>query len=80
MRIKILLGMLLVVAGAVLSIFFWDLEYGWFQGGPLGILLILVGVYEVGEDLWRSRGQARMHAEDGPRGIGGGGKTPQGGD
>lgn len=72
MRIKIFLGLALAVIGATLSIFFWDLEYGWFQGGPLGVLLLLVGLFEVGEELWRSRGRTHTRVDGGGRGPGDG--------
>lgn len=67
MRFKISVGMATAVVGAVLSLFFWDLDFGWFQGGPLGVLLVAVGVFEVGEGLWRSRRRASLtRADDGP--------------
>lgn len=73
MRFKILLGIALIVAGAVLSLFFWDSEYYWFRGGPLGLLLIVVGVFDVGEQLWRARGR-KLHARsDGNPDVNGGG-------
>ena len=74
-RIKLFLGVGLAVAGAVLSIFFWELEFGWFRGGPLGVLLMVVGAYQAGEELWRSRGRARKNTDEGPGGADGGEAT-----
>lgn len=41
----------LVALGAVMAVFFWDLRVFWFQGGPLGLFLIVLGLW----DLWESR-------------------------
>lgn len=42
-----LLGPALVVIGAVLAIGFPDLKFIWFEGRPLGILLVILGVWEL---------------------------------
>ncbi|WP_017571020.1 hypothetical protein [Nocardiopsis halotolerans] len=59
MRFRILLGVTLVVVGAVLALFFWNTDFFWFRGGPLGVLMLVVGVFEVGEQLWRARRRGR---------------------
>lgn len=44
-------SIVMIVAGAVLALFFWDLRVFWFQGGPLGcVLMVLAAV-----DVWDSR-------------------------
>ncbi|WP_159941620.1 MULTISPECIES: hypothetical protein [unclassified Nocardiopsis] len=55
MRFKVLLGVVLILLGAALSLFLWDARFHWFQGGPLGLLLIAVGVFEVAEEFLRGR-------------------------
>ncbi|MFG2173788.1 hypothetical protein ACGFMO_20870 [Streptomyces niveus] len=52
---KRVLGISLVGAGAVLAAFFPDLEFIWFRGRPLGIVLIVVGAFELAESLRRGR-------------------------
>ena len=44
-------SIVLVAAGAVLALFFWDLQVFWFQGGPLGCVLMVLAVV----DVWDSR-------------------------
>ena len=39
----------LIVVGAVLALFFWDLQVFWFQGGPIGCLLMVLAVFDVWE-------------------------------
>ncbi|WP_206486697.1 hypothetical protein [Rhodococcus sp. KRD162] len=41
----------MIVAGAVLALFFWDLRVLWFQGGPIGCLLLVLATV----DVWDSR-------------------------
>ena len=53
---KLILGLVLVVAGAVLAIFFWELRLAWFQGGPIGLVLIALGVLELWEIQRRKKG------------------------
>lgn len=55
MVVKRVLGVSLVGAGAVLAAFFPDLEFIWFRGRPLGIVLIVVGAFELAESLRRGR-------------------------
>lgn len=52
---KRMLGITLVGAGAVLAAFFPDLEFIWFRGRPLGIVLVIVGAFELAESLGRGR-------------------------
>lgn len=40
-------GVLLVVAGAALWLFARDTEFFWFRGGPLGAVLVVVGVIDI---------------------------------
>ncbi|KIZ19541.1 hypothetical protein [Streptomyces natalensis] len=61
MNFKRILGIALICAGAILAIFFWDLKYQWFKGGPLGVLLLIIGVIDLAEsfrsaDRKKSRG------------------------
>ncbi|MCX4673503.1 hypothetical protein OG453_43880 [Streptomyces sp. NBC_01381] len=49
MNFKRVLGIVLLAAGAVLTIFFWDLKYEWFQGGPFGSLLLILGAIDLAE-------------------------------
>lgn len=54
------LGLASIAAGVVLTAFFWGLRIFWFQGGPLGIVLICVGALDLWESKQRgSRGPSR---------------------
>ncbi|OZC47429.1 hypothetical protein CH286_14880 [Rhodococcus sp. WWJCD1] len=44
-------SIVMIVVGAVLALFFWDLRVFWFQGGPLGCVLMVLAVV----DVWDSR-------------------------
>lgn len=57
MNFKKILGIAFIVAGAILAAFFWDTEVKWFQGGPVGLLLILLGVMDLWEDYRSSKGK-----------------------
>jgi hypothetical protein len=59
---RAILGLVTIAAGAALAIFFWELQFLWFQGGPIGIALIVLG----GLDLWDSYRRGRGKA---PRGL-----------
>ena len=52
---QLLLGVALMVAGAVFALGFPDLQFLIFTGRPLGIVLVLVGLLDVGEALFRGR-------------------------
>ncbi|GAA2013078.1 hypothetical protein GCM10009799_46780 [Nocardiopsis rhodophaea] len=80
MRFKLILGLTLIAAGAVLALFFWDFEYRWFQGGPLGLLLILLGVLDLGDEYRRSKGHRPRTLLDDIRDDFGGGKSRNNGD
>jgi hypothetical protein len=41
----------IITFGAILAAFFWDLDVFWFQGGPIGLFLIVLGLW----DLWEAR-------------------------
>lgn len=62
MNIRLGGALALALVGAVLAVFFWDLEFGWFQGGPLGVALIGLA----GLDVFESR---RRRSGNRPRGI-----------
>ncbi|MCJ0979350.1 hypothetical protein MTX35_16670 [Rhodococcus sp. ARC_M12] len=40
-----------IVVGAALALFFWDLQVFWFQGGPIGCVLVVLAMV----DVWESR-------------------------
>ena len=44
-------SIVIIVVGAVLALFFWDLQVFWFQGGPIGCVLLVLAVV----DVWDSR-------------------------
>lgn len=48
---RLLLGFACIATGIILAVFFWEFRVFWFQGGPLGIALIGLGVL----DLWESQ-------------------------
>lgn len=52
---RIALGLVTIIAGAVLAFFFGDREFWWFRGQPLGIVLMIVGALDLGSGLLRSR-------------------------
>lgn len=59
MRFTVLLGVVVTATGAVLALFFQDLEFYWFQGGPLGVVLMIVGAFEIGEGAGRAKRRIR---------------------
>ena len=44
-------SIVVIVVGAVLALFFWDLQFSWFQGGPIGCVLVVLAMV----DVWESR-------------------------
>lgn len=46
MKPRTVIGPVMIAGGAVLALAFWDLRIAWFQGGPLGIALIVLGLVE----------------------------------
>lgn len=58
---KKLLGFVSITAGVILTVFCWELSILWFQGGPLGIVLIGLGVL----DLWEARRHTHRGAHQG---------------
>lgn len=62
MAFKLVLGLALIGGGAVLALLFRDAEMLWFRGGPLGLVLIFLGVIDLFEAL-RPRRRSK------PRGI-----------
>ncbi|EID56539.1 hypothetical protein [Saccharomonospora xinjiangensis] len=63
-KAKVALGVVLIVAGAVLALLFREDEFLWFRGGPLGVVLVVVGVLDLGEALWRARGRAEVERRE----------------
>ncbi|MFI6765938.1 hypothetical protein [Streptomyces sp. NPDC050355] len=63
MNVKRVLGIVLIAVGAVLAIFFWGLEYLWFQGGPLGLALVVIGAIDLAES-FRSAERKKRAASD----------------
>lgn len=47
MRLGFFIGLLLILAGAGLWLFARDTEFLWFRGGPLGVVLVVVGALDV---------------------------------
>lgn len=52
---QLALGVVLVVAGAVLALAFPDAEVFWFQGRPFGVVLAIVGAIDLAEAFSRRR-------------------------
>lgn len=52
---KRIFGLAAIIAGGVLALFFPDLEFGWFKGRPLGIVLVVIGGIELLESTRRRR-------------------------
>lgn len=44
-------SIVVIVVGAVLALFFWDQHMSWFQGGPIGCVLVVLAMV----DVWESR-------------------------
>lgn len=64
MSVKRGFGIAFVAAGAVLAVSFRDLEFLWFRGGALGLVLIVLGVVDLVESFWSTRrrdGQRKRH-------------------
>lgn len=51
MTLKTVFGLALIAIGSALAIFFWELHFAWFQGGPIGLVLVALGLI----DLWGAR-------------------------
>jgi hypothetical protein len=52
---QVSLGVALLAVGAVLALGFPDAEFLFFDGRPLGVVLAVIGLIDVGEALWRRR-------------------------
>jgi hypothetical protein len=52
---KRIFGLAAIVAGGVLALLFPDLEFGWFEGRPLGIVLVVLGGIELLESTRRRK-------------------------
>jgi len=63
MNTRYLIGTTLIVAGAVLALLIPDLTFLWFTGRPLGILLIAIGAFELGEKFFHER-RSTTHPTD----------------
>jgi len=55
---QLVIGLCLVGAGALLALGFPETEVLWFQGRPLGTVLGIIGLVDVGEALVRRRRDA----------------------
>ncbi|OZF46945.1 hypothetical protein [Rhodococcus sp. 14-1411-2a] len=42
-------SIVMIVVGAVLALFFWDLRFFWFQGGPIGCVLVVLAMVDIRE-------------------------------
>lgn len=51
MKVREARSVVMIVVGAVLALFFWDQHVFWFQGGPIGCVLVVLALL----DLWDSR-------------------------
>lgn len=56
---KVLGSAALIVVGVCLWVFARDTEFLWFRGGPLGVVLVTVGVVDLVGSLW-SRDRRRV--------------------
>ncbi len=54
-KARVAVGVVVIVVGVVLALFFSDEEFLWFRGEPLGLGLVTLGVLDVGEALWKGR-------------------------
>ncbi|MER7762631.1 hypothetical protein [Streptomyces sp. NPDC097619] len=52
---KRVFGVAAILAGGVLALFFPDLEFGWFEGRPFGVVLVVLGVIELAESTRRRK-------------------------
>ena len=46
-RFELMIGILLVVGGGCLWLFARDAEVFWFRGGPLGVILAIIGAFDI---------------------------------
>ena len=56
MNPRALLGIAAIVAGLVLCLFFRDAHWEWFEGGWLGVALIVLGLFDLFDNARRARG------------------------
>lgn len=54
-RLRIGVGLLMLLVGIVLIVFYRDSEFGWFSGLPLGVALLVLGAFDVSRALRRDR-------------------------
>ncbi|TDC27571.1 hypothetical protein E1265_01380 [Streptomyces sp. 8K308] len=54
-KVRLAEGGALVVGGGLLRLFGGDLELGWFDAHPLGVVLMVVGGVQLLEGAWRLR-------------------------
>ena len=54
-RLRIGVGLLMLLVGIVLIVFYRDSEFGWFTGLPLGVALLVLGAFDVSRALRRDR-------------------------
>ncbi|MFI5436027.1 hypothetical protein ACHMZP_29895 [Rhodococcus baikonurensis] len=46
-RFELMIGILLVVGGGCLWLFARDAEFFWFRGGSLGVILAIIGAFDI---------------------------------
>lgn len=46
-RLRVGVGLVMVLVGVALLVFYRDTEFGWFTGLPLGIALLVLGAFDV---------------------------------
>ncbi|MGB3773086.1 MAG: hypothetical protein WBA00_18270 [Rhodococcus sp. (in: high G+C Gram-positive bacteria)] len=44
---SVLFAVVLMLAGILLVLFARDRQFFWFEGGPLGVVLVVVGVFDL---------------------------------
>lgn len=62
MNLRAAVGIAAVIGGGVLAVFFWEARFLWFQGGFLGIALVVLGALDLVDSRRRRHGSR-------PRGI-----------
>lgn len=74
MRFHTVLGIALIVAGGIMALF-WNVQIGWFQCGPFGLLIAVLGAVDVFEGSRRAKGKKPKSLLDDFREDFGGGKS-----
>lgn len=74
MRFQTVLGVALIIAGGIMAIF-WNVQIGWFQCGPFGLLIAVLGIVDLFEGSQRAKGKKPKRLWDDFRDDFGGGKS-----